>query len=251
MNYKKLSRIVGNPRHISGIYNYCDRWCERCPFTLRCSVYAVGQAEGEGRIHERQHETLWPRLEALAAAGKDVIGKHADHPGVGPVENPTFKVPGRPIERHRVGAAAKRYMEFAHKFVEQRLEEFPQLAPPSEGDGVSLAEAFDVISFYHYLIPVKLSRSLRWDEFDEEMANDPDLADMPRDQDGSAKIALIAIDRSILAWLVFRQKEPATADAALSAIMTLSRLRAAVEKEMPNARAFVRPGFDTVRFGKK
>ncbi len=23
---------------ISGIFNYCDRWCERCPFTERCAV---------------------------------------------------------------------------------------------------------------------------------------------------------------------------------------------------------------------
>ncbi|MDB5210640.1 MAG: hypothetical protein JWQ30_1467, partial [Sediminibacterium sp.] len=24
---------------ISGIHNYCDRWCERCTFTNRCSIY--------------------------------------------------------------------------------------------------------------------------------------------------------------------------------------------------------------------
>jgi hypothetical protein len=41
MNFKKFSRLVNNPRNISGIYNYCDRWCERCPFTLRCATYSV------------------------------------------------------------------------------------------------------------------------------------------------------------------------------------------------------------------
>ena len=24
---------------IAGIFNYCDRWCERCSFTSRCSIY--------------------------------------------------------------------------------------------------------------------------------------------------------------------------------------------------------------------
>src|SRR5262245_40608258 len=26
---------------IECIYNYCDRWCERCPFTQRCSLFAT------------------------------------------------------------------------------------------------------------------------------------------------------------------------------------------------------------------
>src|SRR5262245_54703141 len=25
---------------IKGVFNYCHRWCERCPFTARCRVYA-------------------------------------------------------------------------------------------------------------------------------------------------------------------------------------------------------------------
>ncbi len=28
-----------NEQFIPGIYNYCDRWCERCTFTSRCRVY--------------------------------------------------------------------------------------------------------------------------------------------------------------------------------------------------------------------
>ena len=26
---------------IPSIHNYCDRWCERCPFTSRCRAYAM------------------------------------------------------------------------------------------------------------------------------------------------------------------------------------------------------------------
>ena len=26
---------------IPGVFNYCDRWCERCPFSSRCRVYAI------------------------------------------------------------------------------------------------------------------------------------------------------------------------------------------------------------------
>src|SRR5258708_39751461 len=27
------------PQLISGIYNYCNQWCERCPFTERCLTF--------------------------------------------------------------------------------------------------------------------------------------------------------------------------------------------------------------------
>ena len=40
MNSDDLLDMAGNPRFISGIYNYCDRWCERCAFTDRCLTYA-------------------------------------------------------------------------------------------------------------------------------------------------------------------------------------------------------------------
>ena len=32
---------------ISGIHNYCDRWCERCEFTARCRVFAAEQEMSE------------------------------------------------------------------------------------------------------------------------------------------------------------------------------------------------------------
>ena len=33
-----------NTKHIiSGIHNYCDRWCERCSFIDRCSLGVIEQ----------------------------------------------------------------------------------------------------------------------------------------------------------------------------------------------------------------
>jgi len=31
-----LQKLAADPKYVKGIYNYCDRWCERCPFTSRC-----------------------------------------------------------------------------------------------------------------------------------------------------------------------------------------------------------------------
>jgi hypothetical protein len=67
----------------------------------------------------------------------------------------------------------------------------------------------------------------------------------PRDSDGSAKVALIAIDRSMAAWARLRSRfENEHGDAILALLVQLERLRRAAEAEFPQARAFVRPGFD-------
>ncbi|MDY6990017.1 MAG: hypothetical protein SWQ30_18400 [Thermodesulfobacteriota bacterium] len=36
MKKKELLKLAEDNRFISGIYNYCDRWCERCACTSRC-----------------------------------------------------------------------------------------------------------------------------------------------------------------------------------------------------------------------
>jgi hypothetical protein len=41
-------------RFVSGIYNYCDRWCERCPVTAKCYLYwQEQQTEAEHRAAGR------------------------------------------------------------------------------------------------------------------------------------------------------------------------------------------------------
>jgi hypothetical protein len=47
MRRRTLTELANNPDLISGIYNYCDRWCERCPLTSRCLVYATEQEDGD------------------------------------------------------------------------------------------------------------------------------------------------------------------------------------------------------------
>jgi hypothetical protein len=74
--------------------------------------------------------------------------------------------------------------------------------------------------------------------------DEPADRDWPADHDGSAKVALIGIDRSHTAWLDLVEVGLASPADAASFIDDLIWLRAALERTFPNARAFVRPGFD-------
>ena len=70
--------------------------------------------------------------------------------------------------------------------------------------------------------------------------------EFPSDSDGSAKIALIAIDRSIGAWAVIPHYNHLYAERVLEIISFLDRLRQAVEETFSRARSFIRPGFDGI-----
>ena len=64
------------------------------------------------------------------------------------------------------------------------------------------------------------------------------------DHDGSAKIALIAIERSHAAWLKLVEGGNIAIAQADPFIADLIWLGEAVERIRPGARTFVRPGFD-------
>jgi len=61
---------------------------------------------------------------------------------------------------------------------------------------------------------------------------------------GSAKVALIGIDRSIGAWAKFMEIIPERADATVNLIKLLKKILSITEKTFPQARSFIRPGFD-------
>jgi len=154
---------------------------------------------------------------------------------------------------HPCAAASKEYYEIVDKWFkeneflfkekedelyEQLIMELP-LANP-EHEAVTIKDAVEVITFYLFFINVKLMRALHG--LFEDRYELPD--DLPKDSDGSAKIALIAIDRSISAWGKLLKHLPKSEDEILDILVLLERLRNRTEKEFPDARKFVRPGFD-------
>jgi hypothetical protein len=72
------------------------------------------------------------------------------------------------------------------------------------------------------------------------------LDEFPKDSDGSAKVALIALDRSIAAWGEIRNLFPHRNNDILDILVHLEQLRRNAEKAFPEARAFIRPGFDKI-----
>ena len=65
-----------------------------------------------------------------------------------------------------------------------------------------------------------------------------------RDSNGSAKVALIAVDRSLLAWQKLLQYLPHAEDEIISLLALLQKIRDIGEETFPMARKFKRKGLD-------
>ena len=60
-------------KKIAGIYNYCDRWCERCTFTSRCAVYEDETGLSPEEL-DMSNKAFWDRIgENFAKEMDDVI----------------------------------------------------------------------------------------------------------------------------------------------------------------------------------
>ena len=96
-----------------------------------------------------------------------------------------------------------------------------------------------VVTWFYSLIYVKIRRAVRG-----LAGADAGGRDWPADHDGSAKVALLGVERSQDAWLQIIERGHATWSDAEPFIRQLLWMRDEIERIFPNARAFVRPGFD-------
>src|SRR5574341_771910 len=81
---RSLKEMVDDPRFISGVYNYCDRWCERCPLTARCLVYATEREQdtedpGSRDINNR---AFWERVEETFREAREMLEEMMQERGI-------------------------------------------------------------------------------------------------------------------------------------------------------------------------
>ena len=194
MRRRTLTELANNPDLISGIYNYCDRWCERCPLTSRCLVYATEQEDNDSpQSRDVCNEAFWRKLSLIFQETRELISSWAKQAGVdlngnADDDDSRSKRKRQLVDNHPLTKAGKKYANAASDW----LREFDQTVEVSD-----LEDAREVIQWYQYQIAVKTMRALSGRK---EELEDPEIADFPKDSDGSAKVALIGIDRSIAAW---------------------------------------------------
>src|SRR5215813_3955891 len=288
MRKKDLMDLAANQDFVSGIYNYCDRWCERCTFTSRCLLYATEQADEELNDPETRdihNEKFWRKLESSFQNTAEMIAEWAAERGI---DLEAIGMSAEMTEQERQLEAAKQneLTRTAHKYamgvetwmreeLETEAEVHHDTSPEPADDEISIGiqDAVEIIRWYQLFIEVKLVRALSGsssfseDEDDDEAEEEEDLSteffmdfesvdddDLDYDEviaqsarmdaNGSAKIALVAIDRSIGAWRTLQISLPEKSDTIKPILIQLESLRGSAEKRFPHARDFIRPGLD-------
>ena len=255
-----LKHSVEDSNCIQGIYNYCDRWCERCAFTSRCLTYKQSKEKfGDPETSDINNAAFWERLSETFNETLDLLKEMAEEQGIDldsltTESDEEYRLSG---DTDTVVHLLLHMSEPYIAMVDQWFGPFENLADnapddpemdtgvdpeqsSSEADTVAFRDAVEVVRWYQYQIHVKLKRALG-SARDEKAWN---LDDLPKDSEGSAKVALVGIDRSISAWGKISTVFPSQKEETLSILSFLKRLRDRVEKEFPAAMSFVRPGFD-------
>lgn len=252
---QNLIDLANNPNFISGIYNYCDRWCERCPFTSRCMVYATEKEDDDAdpQIRDVTNEAFWRKLTSIFDETKELMVAWSEKAGIDLNQIETRNEPSRKRRsrsaKDELAVAATQYANSVTKW----FTEFDQMLnvtdqSPNETDrdeSERIVEAREVIHWYQYQIAVKLMRATSSRTNEAEWQDEP-VDDEARDSDGSAKVALIGISRSVSAWRLMQMSLSERGDSIIPLIMDLERLRQRIELKFPKARDFIRPGFDEI-----
>ena len=104
-----------------------------------------------------------------------------------------------------------------------------------------IVEALEIVAYDSAFIGAKVHRALDGrDRFEHDEAFDDDA--VQNDWNGSAKVALISVERSENAWQTIAA---ASADPVVAMLADqLADLRELIIEAFPHARLFVRPGFD-------
>ena len=285
MRRDDLRDLAGDPNLISGIYNYCDRWCERCQFTSRCFLYATEQADpdlDDPEVRDINNEKFWRKLQDIFRSTAEMIAEWAAETGV---DLNSIDVSEEMAERERAAEAAEQselsqraqqYLTNVNNWFrdefnsEENVHADMQTVSRTEDEDITIQDAVAVIRWYQFFIAVKLMRALSGAieaDDDEDLSDDDELSmdfltdyEAADDEDvdfdeitartermdanGSAKVALVAMDRSIAAWRSLQMSLPDKSETIKSMLVELSGLRVSVEARFPRARDFIRPGLD-------
>lgn len=264
-NKEEFKRIADDPQFIDGIYNYCDRWCERCEFRSRCANYAMSEQKFLQDDPEADADgSFWENVNEMFEVTVDMIREIAEEKGIDldHVSTETYeeqrKIFDEKNEAYSCTRAASDYIEMIEDWFQNadhlledkedelsmkaEIREFDDSDPSGEADEID--NAIEVIRWYQPQIYVKCMRAVQGLP---ESGNDPDESSQ-YDADGSAKIALIEIDRSIASWGVLYRHFSQTENEIIDILVYLDRLRKNIELTFPHAREYIRPGFDEEQY---
>ena len=242
--FDEIISRASDPNLIPGIYNYCDRRCERCRFTARCLQFRENRhEEAIGRtanlsVGQAVARSLERSLDILR-----IIGRRIGLDLTGDQETGGSSPERAGLKDDEEGdAAADPLVVGARDYATTTWPILRALRPVLDVRGeAGLLEALDTLEWSSTSISAKIFRAI-WTTAEERLEGD----EVQNDANGSVKVARLMIDEARRAWRTLMEPGQATADGVPARLVRLlDELDAGLEARFPRAMDFVRPGFDT------
>jgi hypothetical protein len=263
----------GDDRLIAGIFNYCDRWCERCRFTDRCQVYEQEQKQMERHllrgedpddpavflkdVEDSLDEAIGMLAEMAEEVGLDLEAAMAEEAGAESEEEPPLQFSGP--EAHPLTTRMERWSQRVGALLERMRSEMPAIGQDlahaageySEREQEATLEAltgardaFELLGRYQFLVVVKSVRATGG-LADAEAETSEGLATFQSDDArGTAKLIHECLGKAGAAlWQVAEFHRDWQAESLPLAAET-EALRQEIDRLFPGHAAFRRPGLD-------
>jgi len=233
-----LTEAANNPQTIHGIFNWCDRWCERCNQTGHCTLYKTSTLLPSGTP-----EDFFKSLSTVFEATMDMLKEYSEKSGLNfeSLKDSDFESEydrKKYLIRNDAGVSlAKQYGKQVKHWLDL-LKRKDAFGMEIRLQDAMLSDCLEVIRWYQYLLEVKLARALMSQKDEEEEHSNP------YDSLGNAKLLLVSIERNIGAWGYIYQKFKEDEDEILDILVCLQRLHKKIEQVFPDAQTFIRPGLD-------
>lgn len=225
--------------NISGIYNYCFRWCERCPFTDRCGNYQLLEELAE----EHPRKDVKRVFKQMPTQFNDVVNslkracEEADY---------DWEEIKHELDKEEVKSSdlsMRELDQFSRQFTLALLRwmgEYREKAKPA-----SWEDAQEVLQWYGTLLSSKTHRAVNsLEEPWPDLPADNSPEGITSDGNGSAKIALLAMARCLGALSVMLQEPAEFEEELLTFTLDVLRMQQALRKIYPYVNAFERIAFD-------
>jgi hypothetical protein len=218
----EMLKLAKNGKFKPGIYNFCDRWCEKCKDTNRCFLFAQEEQRKTRRLSntkDSDDEEFWEEAKHSFELTRRLIERSLLEEGLDPKKvlkeakkqkNWDDNVETR-YDQVKCLILARDYMKDVHIFLDNfhrsRFQFYPEFG--MEIDFSDVKEKIETISWYHTLLPTKIWRSL-YEIEDFEREKDEELRKlMFKDLLKYFRLVKKCIQKSKMAWqnLLKKRKE--------------------------------------------
>jgi len=244
MENNKNNTVISKKIYKPGIFQYCDRWCEKCEHTHECLYFDVNQ---KFFLRGKKEFNFWEKIEDVVSLTIDDLSLVSESMGVDLSEFSKRFSKNNSEETLSQGYLLYEKTEEYSKIVNHWFNDFAneplppcredmkfKVSPKELADSMQrLTKAIEYIRWYQNFISKKLKKALNSKhEFEDGFHK------------GFAKVVLIALDRSIESWTSISVHFPSTKEQVTNQLLLLNKIKEEVELEFPKAKGYLRVGLD-------